>query len=160
MNNQQNNSNYYSNASEILPGLWLGDIKASLDTTFLNNKQIQCIINCTDRHPFTDDPLIKIKYRLPVKDNNDINEIDKFYYLLDDVVSQIKKYIRSYNILVHCYAGKQRSAAVIIAYLMKYGQMDLQSAINALKSKKPDVLDPQFNFEIALQIYEKCLYES
>ena len=151
------NNNHYSNATEILPGLWLGDIKSSLDVIFLNDKQIKCIINCTDRHPFTDHPLIEIKYRLPVKDNNDVNEIEKFYYLLNEVVEQIKINIRSYNILVHCYAGKQRSAAVILAYLIKCGQMNLQSAINALKSKKPDVLDPQFNFDIALQAYESSI---
>ena len=151
--------NHYSNATEILPGLWLGDIKSSLDATFLNDKQIRCIINCTDRHPFIDDPSIEIKYRLPVKDNNDIHEIEKFYHLLNEVVDLIKINIRSYNILVHCYAGKQRSAAVILAYLIKYGQMNLQSAINALKSKKPDVLDPQFNFDIALQAYESSIFQ-
>ena len=101
------NSNYYSNATEILPGLWLGDIKASLDTAFLKDKQIQCVINCTDRHPFADDPIIKIKHRVPVKDNMDINEMAKLYQSFDESCDLIKTNIVSHNILIHCYAGKQ-----------------------------------------------------
>ncbi len=153
-------SGYYSNATEILPGLWLGDIKASLDTAFLKDKQIQCVINCTDRHPFADDPIVKIKYRLPVKDNLDINEITKLYQSLDDLCDHIKSHIVSCNVLIHCYAGKQRSATVIIAYLMKHGKMDLSSALIAVKSKKPDVFEPQFNFEPALQLYWEKLNQS
>ncbi len=143
----------YSNATEILPGLWLGDIKSSLDISFLRDKQIQCIINCTDHHPFTDDPMIKIKYRLSVKDNLDINETIKLYQSLDDFCDYIKHNIVSHNILIHCYAGKQRSPSVVVAYLMKYAKMDLQSSINSVKSKKPDIFEPQVNFESALQLY-------
>lgn len=148
-----------SNASEILPGLWLGDIKAALDTGFLKDKQIQCVINCTDKHPFADDPIVMIKYRLPVKDNLEIAEISKLYQCLDDVADCIKQHLPSYNLLVHCYAGKQRSAAVIIAYLMKYGQLDLNNAIAGVKSKKPDIFEPAFNFEPALKLYETQLLE-
>jgi dual specificity phosphatase 12 len=144
---------YSSSATEILPGLWLGDLKSSLDIGFLNDKQIQCIINCTDRYPFSDQVSIKVKYRLPVKDNLEQEEIDKLYEHLDEIVDLIQHWIKSYNILIHCYAGKQRSAAVVIAYLIKYGLMDLESSIVAIKSKKPDVFEPTFNFESALKLY-------
>ena len=157
---QNNNYDYYSNATEILPGLWLGNIKSSLDTTFFNDKQIKCVINCTKQYPFCDDPLIEIKYRLPIKNDNDIDEIEKFYNLLDAAVDQIKNNIRSYNILVHCYDGKHRAVAVIIAYLIKYGQINLQSAIDAIKSKKPDVLDPELNFDVVLQAYQKQIIDN
>ena len=149
-----------SNATEILPGLWIGNIKSSMDVAFLKDKQIQCIINCTDQHPFVDDPIVKVKYRLPIKDNLDINEIAKLYQSLDEFCEQIKINISMYNMLIHCYAGKQRSPSLIIAYLMKYANMDLQSAKTALKSKKSDIFEPQFNFEPALQLYWQKLNSS
>ena len=148
---------YYSNATEILPGLWLGDLQASIDSSFLIDKQIQCVINCTDRHPFSDDPIILIKRRLSVKDNLEIEEIAKLYQSLDDLCDFIKQNLPMYNMLIHCYAGKQRSASILIAYLMKYRKMDLTSAIFAIKSKKPDVFEPGFNFEAALKLYETKL---
>jgi hypothetical protein len=151
---------YYSNATEILPGLWLGDIKASLDTTFLRDKQIQCIINCTDRHPFAEDSIIKVKHRLSIKDNLDINGMAKLYQSLDHLCDQIKTNIISHNILIHCYPGKQRSTTIIIAYLMKYGHMDLQSAMIAIKSKNPDIFELPFNFEPVLQLYWEKLHPS
>ena len=150
-------SQYYSNATEILPGLWLGDLQASIDSNFLLDKQIQCVINCTDNHPFTDDPIVLIKHRLAVKDNLELEEIAKLYQSLDDLCDMIKQNLLVYNMLIHCYAGKQRSASIIIAYLMKYGKMDLSLAIFAVKSKKPDVFEPGFNFEPALKLYESKL---
>ena len=154
---QLQNEPYCGNAIEVLPGLWLGDIKSSMNSVFLNEKQIKCIINCTDCHPFIDDASIEAKYRLSIKNNNDIDEIEKFYHLLDEVVDLIKTNICSYNILVHCYAGKQISAAVVVAYLIKYGKMEAKSAINAIQSKKPDVLDDSYNYDVVLQVYEKSL---
>ena len=148
---------YNSSATEILPGLWLGDIKAALDTGFLKEKNIECVINCTRQHPFSSDSSIKLKYRIPVKDNLEITEMGKLYKSLDQISDKIKSSLILCNVLVHCYAGKQRSAAVIIGYLMKYGLMDLDSAINAVKSKKPDILQPSFNFEPALKLYERNL---
>jgi protein-tyrosine phosphatase len=153
----KNSPHAYSNATEILPGLWLGDINAANDSSFFKDKQIQCIINCTDRHPFSDDPIIEIRYRLAIKDNLENEEIIKLYESLDNVVDTIHTHIRSYNLLVHCFAGRQRSSSIILAYLMKYGHLKLQLAIVALKSKKPDVFEPQFNFERALIEYEKQL---
>ena len=157
MTEAKSQSQYYSNATEILPGLWLGDLKASLDTGFLGDKQIQCIINCTDRYPFSDIPLIKIKHRVPIKDNLEIEEVAKLYHCLDELADLIKQHLPNHNILIHCYAGKQRSASILIAFLMKYGQLDLSSATLAIKSKRPDVFEPSFNFEAAVKLYEDQL---
>ena len=41
------------------------------------------------------------------------------------------------NVLVHCRAGKSRSATIIIAYLMKKYNMTFEKAYNLVKSKRP-----------------------
>ena len=37
------------------------------------------------------------------------------------------------KILVHCFAGKSRSASVVIAYLMKYNNMNLGEALHYVR---------------------------
>ena len=43
------------------------------------------------------------------------------------------------GVLVHCFAGKSRSATVVAAYLMQYGGMDLAGALNAVRAARPQV---------------------
>ena len=152
---------YYSNATEILPGLWIGDINSSIDRLFFKDKQIQCIINCTDSHPFSDDDFIKIKHRIPIpiRDHGYGNEdIQKFYLLIDESIDLIYSHIQSYNILVHCFNGGQCSGAIMVAYLMKYAEIDLTTSITAIKSKKPSSFEPNCIFEPALEHYWNQLH--
>jgi protein-tyrosine phosphatase len=55
---------------------------------------------------------------------------------------------------VHCHAGRQRSAAVIAAYIMKYEGLDLTETIRYMRSRKPDVFRPNINFLPVLQKVE------
>ena len=41
------------------------------------------------------------------------------------------------NVLVHCAAGQQRSAAIVVAYLMFFNNMPLDKAIKYVRSKRP-----------------------
>lgn len=51
---------------------------------------------------------------------------------IDDHIKQNK------NVLVHCFAGQQRSATVVAAYLMHSKGLTADEAIAFVKSKKPD----------------------
>lgn len=116
-----------TSATEILPGLWLGNQKSSKDDQLL--KKVDVIINCTKQLEF-----YKIKnkqhhyLRIPVNDPGAPNagEFNKdheiMYANIGKVIDKIH-YFRSNrkNVLIHCHAGAQRSAAVMAAYLIKYG---------------------------------------
>ena len=52
------------------------------------------------------------------------------------IVTDVLDNLKNNGILVHCYAGKQRSACVIVGYLMKYGNLSMKNAILAVKSKR------------------------
>jgi hypothetical protein len=43
------------------------------------------------------------------------------------------------NVLIHCVAGVSRSASFIIAYLIRYGHMDLVRAYDHVKKRRPKI---------------------
>ena len=138
-------------ANEIIPNLWLGNIKDSQDTLFI--KSIDIIINCTKDLPFQDDT--KTCIRISIEDNLEAIEIANLYKYLDKVTSYIHKHLMSGNkILVHCFAGKQRSASIVCAYLMRYCGLTLTNATQLLQTKRIIVFTQLCNFESALKIFE------
>jgi dual specificity phosphatase 12 len=144
-------------AQEIYPGLWLGDINAALDKKFLHNKKITCIFNCTKSLPFIDDPYITSKYRVAVMDNLEDEEIYKMYKLINPTINKLFTMLNDNNVLVHCHKGKQRSATIIIAYLMKFAHMTKKEALYCIRTKRPVICTPSTNFDKALDKYEHDL---
>jgi protein-tyrosine phosphatase len=47
-----------------------------------------------------------------------------------------KRDIEGKNVLVHCHAGMQRSATIIIGYLCRYYRLSLNQSINHILSKR------------------------
>jgi len=60
------------------------------------------------------------------------------------------------DVLVHCHAGQQRSAAVVAAYLMSKG-MSKNDAIRYIKSRKRDAFLTGVNFDPVLTRYSASL---
>lgn len=145
------------NAQEIYPGLWLGDINSALDKKFLQSKKITCIFNCTKSLPFIDDSRITSKFRIAVMDNLEPDEIMKMYKLINPTVNKLHSSLNDNNVLVHCHKGKQRSATIIIAYLMKFANMTKDEAMFTVKTKRPVICSPAPNFDFALDKYERDL---
>jgi protein tyrosine phosphatase len=57
--------------------------------------------------------------RIPIDDSSDLNETKTFYKYLDNSINLIKISIKdNLNVLVHCYAGIQRSATLVLCYIM------------------------------------------
>jgi hypothetical protein len=143
------------NVTEIIPNLWVGDIDAALSLDFIKRNKISCIVNCTDSCPFIDEGLIRVKkIRIPIRDNGRDTEIQKMYSVLDKAVTHIYGLLRKHRILVHCLAGRQRSVAIILAFLMKYAGFTLQEAIDSVRKKKAKI---GINFSQALVQYQMDL---
>lgn len=151
--------NLEATAQEILPGLWIGNQEASQNIKFLKSKKITCIINCTETLPFPEDKNVSLKIRVPVRDNLQKDQIKKLYSILNSTINKIYTNIPDHNILVHCHAGRQRSATVLAAYLMKFGNLTKKEAIEILRSKRQTVGMPRINFEPALDQFEVDLLE-
>lgn len=139
-------------ANEILSGLWLGNIVDAKNKEFINS--LDMVINCSKDIPFLSKNTKNI--RIPVDDNLEEKEIKNLFKFLPKVTSYIHSALNNNkNILVHCYAGKQRSASVIVAYLIRYLNISLEKAILLVKSKRIIIFTPCINFKRALLKFEK-----
>lgn len=142
--------------NEIIPFLWIGDYKDSINIEFLHEKKIKVIVNCTKDIQFLDDPEFRNlkKIRVPVDDRPSVSYMDDnmlMYHSIHDVVKDIHQYITNeIGVLVHCQAGKQRSATVIAAYFIMFGKVDVETAVNYIRSKRLKCFQPKNNFQLAL----------
>ena len=148
-------------ATEVIHNLWLGNIRNANDINFIKKAGINTVFNCTVNISNISDLCIRYKYRIPVKDNCTKEEVFLMYTILEKTVHLIKKHLLNNDIvLVHCHAGRQRSVCIILAFLMKYGNLTLKSALKLLQKKRPISGTPELNFYYALINYEKYLQES
>lgn len=111
------------------------------------------IINCSK-----DLPMVGQGMRLPVNDDLSFEAMSTMQKALPQIINTIDK-IRSEggNVLVHCFAGQQRSAAVVAAYMMSKG-MSRQDAILFVQRKKPDAFLTGVNFDPVLRSIEGRRY--
>lgn len=135
----------YHNADQIIPRLWLGDSVASIDTDFLNSNNITVIFNCTKDLPFSS--IAGHKYRVPIDDNLQPEEIRNMSLWSPEIALTIlKEYNNGHNILVHCYAGMQRSAASVALFLIAGYHLSPVASINYIRSRRPIAFTPMPNF--------------
>ena len=143
-----------NSADEIVPGLWLGSGMAARDEEFLRSKRIRAVFNCTKDLPFRISSLQN--YRIPVDDNLQADEIRNLELWAYEIVYKVRMEHRQGPILIHCYAGMQRSAAVTAMYLIAVAGMKTDDAIKYIQSKRPVAFTPAPNFEKAIRGFEKA----
>jgi protein-tyrosine phosphatase len=130
---------------EIVPGLYLSNypdaVKKTPPRTF--------VVNCSKDLPFVSDYGV----RIPIDDDLSDEAMHGLLSSLPSVLESIDGVLRNNGrVVVHCWAGQQRSAAVMAAYLMKKG-MSLDDAIRYIKTKKKDAFINSVNFIPALKIF-------
>lgn len=114
---------------EIIEYLYIGSASA------LNmSANFKLIVNCT-----TNILTKKIENTIIIPIDDDPYESKLFLKLLDEtnVLEKIHNSINNKEpVLVHCYAGQQRSCALVACYLIKYKNMTTDTAINYIKQKR------------------------
>lgn len=118
---------------EIVPNLFIGNIDDANDIEKIKKNDIKGILNCAIECQNRIYGNVEI-YKLGLKDDLDENLNNH----LDAALDYINKFVRNEkNILVHCHKGRSRSVAVVIAYIMKYGNdrsyLSIKQAINIIK---------------------------
>jgi len=140
-------------ANEIIPNLWLGNRNSPIELDNLKKTNIKLIINCSKDIIYNTDVDIQV-VRLPIDDINseESNRIlgEKIEYL----TYLINLYLNNnFGVLVHCYAGVQRSATIVICYLLKYKHMNLDMAKAIMKQNRSIVFFPYPTFDMFINNY-------
>ena len=92
---------------------------------------------------------------LPVHDSPD--ECDNLLNMIKEtrILENIHHALQQNKpVLVHCFAGMQRSATVVICYLIKYKHMSVVEAKELMKSKRNIVFLPYPTFDNFINNYE------
>jgi atypical dual specificity phosphatase len=162
-----------NNADEIIPRLWLGNVRASQDEDFIQRENIDVIFNCTKDLPFLyeerryssttkDLPFmfnIPKQYRVPVDDNLQEEEIRNIELWSPEIAHKLlTMYNKGHTILVHCYAGMQRSAACVAILLIALKHIRAEDAMNYIRSRRPVAFQPRANFGRAIAFFERDFF--
>ena len=143
-------------ATLIIPRLWLGNKIAALDDDFLLDNNITVIFNATKDIPFTKLPVNK--YRVPVDDNLQASEIKNMTDWSPEIVYKVlNEYNKGKTILIHCYAGMQRSAAIMAMVLIILRRKSAEEAIDFIRDRRSIAFFPQANFGRSIVTFEKHL---
>lgn len=136
--------------------IYIGNANDAVNKKFFIDNNISAVVNCTPDVPFLHTQLNGI--RLILNDSGKKIDIDKMTNFLPKIVLWIDKMVRSgRNILVHCHAGIQRSATVVVAYLMSKYKTSLQNTLTFVNDRRPQTFSfgMQVNFIESLRDFEK-----
>jgi hypothetical protein len=132
--------------------IWLGGLPSACDRSALRVRNITRIITAVyDLNPiFPHDPDL-IYLKIPVLDAPSEEIAAHFDKAIDFISESVKN---GHGVLIHCVYGISRSSTLMCAYLMRKHGMSQRSAIQYVKTKRPQV-DPNSGFLLQLATYEK-----
>ncbi len=156
--------------SYILENLYLGDRLNAYNQNFIFNKHINIIVNCTKDIPNVYETNGEITYyRVPVEDNLKENELNSFYFFSKSLLPLLyNEYIKGKSILIHCFAGMQRSAGLMLLFLIYYHKkkFNINLSVNDAKffilSKRPISFKygMYVNFEHPIKVLANDIYNN
>jgi protein-tyrosine phosphatase len=153
-----------ANYNKVINYVYLGNFAASKDAEFFKNKKIKAVLNCTKDLPntFINEKSIEYK-RIPIDDS--LKEIDfqKMYKSMPKIIEFIDKHVsRKETILVHCFAGRQRSAIAVAAYLVVKRGLSPKQACKFVMEKRPEAFHYglSLNFSSSLQKFFEDLQKN
>lgn len=140
--------------NEIIPNLYIGNIDSAKNIKFIKDKKIKVIINCSNSIPNYFQYNTNIEYyRLGVDDsllNEDIELMAKYLPQYVNIINN--SLLQNKPVLVHCYAGRQRSACLIAAYLIYKYKYSIEDAYKYIISKRKEAFHygHSYNFNRSL----------
>lgn len=148
--------------NKVMDRLYLGNFQAAKDRDFFKDKRIKAVLNCTRDIPNHFAHNKEIEYmRIPVEDSLKDKDFKLMFEYMPSIVEFIHKHVnlQKHNILIHCWAGRQRSAISIAAFLVAKYKMTPQEACKLIMEKRPEAFHfgKSLNFDQALNKYYKSI---
>ena len=126
--------------------LFLGDEYDANDKIFLQTENIHTIICLADDAKITSNNPNIVLYKYNLQDSHECN-ISLYFDEISDLIH------KQDIVLVNCVAGISRSASFVIAYLMKYYNMNLEDAFVYVRKRRKRIC-PNKQFMSYLYDYE------
>jgi len=144
-------------AIEILPDLWMGNIESSINLGFQEENNITCLINGQNDLNFWGKSK---EYNEPIKQNIIRYEVTKTCKYLMEVTEYINHNLKNNKvILVYCKNCIQISPTIILSYLIRYGEININTGIQIIRTKFSKAFQPNIDFSFALkQFYKNINY--
>jgi dual specificity phosphatase 12 len=148
--------------SEIEPGLFIGDFASSSQLSTLTDNNITAIVSLANdeseiwSRPANRELVPEASHMFVCCADSPSQDI---LARLGDICDFIDKHLHfaNSNILVHCTAGKSRSATIVVAYLMRKNHQSLDTVLKHVKDRRR--IEPSGNFIDQLQIWEEVGYQ-
>ena len=146
----------FHHISEITSSLYLTSANGASNPTALRAKGITCIINISlSFQTPTPAKLHDVEFIRIAVDDIPTAQLGVYFDRIADKISSVKK--NGGKTLVHCYAGRSRSSASVIAYLMKHEHMTLKQAHAHVRARRA-IIRPNPGFWKQLITFEHRLF--
>ncbi|XP_032400907.1 dual specificity protein phosphatase 14 [Xiphophorus hellerii] len=138
--------------SQVSARLYLGDLDSALNAAVLTSRNVSLIVNASG--------LLDLPY--PVPDSLQVLHVpvqDRPHAQLGQYFNPVTERIQQNqagSTLVHCTAGRSRSAALVMAYLMRSEGFSLRQAHELVLERRP-FIRPNAGFWRQLMEYEREL---
>jgi protein-tyrosine phosphatase len=147
--NEYVKSTIISNYSKITENIFLGNVLSAVDSNFIISNNIKVILSLSSSN-INVHPNILSYHHYYIKDDPEQDIIT----ILNECTAIIENAVKKgYKILVHCEQGVSRSASVVIAYLIKYMNMNFLEAYNFVKRGRI-IIRPNSGFVMQLRLFE------
>ena len=116
-------------------------------------KPFDMVINCTNNIPFpvyTNCEFIRIPIDDIPEDSYKLYELIKYTKVLEKIHEKLQE---KKKVLVHCFAGMQRSCALVACYLIRYYNASPIESIQHIRKYRPIAFFGGVNFMDAIEKY-------
>ncbi|XP_031159683.1 dual specificity protein phosphatase 14 [Sander lucioperca] len=139
--------------SQVSPVLYLSGLDSALNAGVLSSRSITLIVNASGLEDVSYPPLDGLSVlHVPVQDRPHA-PLRRYF---DPVAERINQN-QTGRTLVHCTAGRSRSPALIMAYLMRFEGLSLRRAHEVVLDQRP-FIRPNAGFWRQLMEYERSLF--
>jgi hypothetical protein len=142
---------------EFLPGIWISNTK-SLTERFLKQKKIKEMIDCNKELNFfesAENYIISIRNQIK-KDQH--HKLQNYLMKITEVIQQT--ILNADTLMIYDPNITRKAPVLIIAYLLRYGQLRPEQTIQSFVSKSKVPIKIDEDYQLALKIFYKNLEAS
>ncbi|CAG2103495.1 unnamed protein product [Medioppia subpectinata] len=135
--------------------LHLGNRLVATDVCKLFARKITDVLTVMDEPIDVDKRIAGIRYHHIDAEDNARQDLLTHFDNTYDIIDGCRQL--GHSVLVHCRAGVSRSAAVVIAYLMRKRQLPFHDALELVRNCRP-IIRPNEGFMDQLRLFERMDY--